>query len=107
MINQVLEEIKIAEEKAETIKADALRESNQILLNAEIEAGRLKKEFAQLAKQNLKASIDACTKMADADAQSIIAKGQVDADHFKADKAENVALTSDKIVKEFLTKYNL
>ncbi len=105
MIEEVLVEIRKAEEKADAMVKDANAEGKQIVLQAEADAEKQKKETVTGCKEDTRKSVQKAEKQAADKREAILKKGQEEADRLVDDKHAAIESESDKIVEMLLAKY--
>lgn len=105
MIDEVLNEIREAEAKADQIQKDAYQQSKDIMVQAELEASKLKKQTVLDCKQHQKEAQAEAEEKANKERETILKKGQQKADKLVEDKNAAIETAADKIVDELLTKY--
>jgi len=106
MVEEVLIEIRKAEDKAEAMLKDANAQGKQIVLQAEADAEKQKKLTVSGCKEDQKKAVQKAEKQAAEKREAILKKGQEKADRLLDDKHAEIEAQSDKIVETLLAKYN-
>ena len=106
MIEEVLVEIREAEEKADAMVKDANAEGKQIVLQAEADADKQKKLTVSGCKDDTKKALQKAEKQAADKRDAILTKGQEQANRLIEDKHAEIESQSDKIVEMLLAKYS-
>jgi V/A-type H+-transporting ATPase subunit G/H len=106
MIEEVLVEIREAEEKADAMVKDANAEGKQIVLQAEADADKQKKLTVSGCKDDTKKALQKAEKQAADKRDAILKKGQEQANSLIEDKHAEIESQSDKIVEMLLAKYS-
>ncbi len=106
MIEEVLVEIREAEEKADAMVKDANAEGKQIVLQAEADADKQKKLTVSGCKDDTKKALQKAEKQAADKRDAILKKGQEQANRLIEDKHAEIESQSDKIVEMLLAKYS-
>lgn len=106
MIEEVLVEIREAEEKADAMVKDANAEGKQIVLQAEADADKQKKLMVSGCKDDTKKALQKAEKQAADKRDAILKKGQEQANRLIEDKHAEIESQSDKIVEMLLAKYS-
>lgn len=102
MIEELIEEIKKAEDEAERIVKSAIDESANISFEAMNEAERLKKSAAEDIKQAVKEVYAAAEKAGDEAAKERIALAQAEADSIVKKAEKNIARTAEELSDAFI-----
>ena len=105
MIEEVLKDIKAAEEKADAMIKDANAAGKQIVLQAEADAEKQKKQMVSGCKEDQRAAAQKAEKQAADKRAAILKKGQAEAEGLIEDKHAEIEEKSDKIVESILAKY--
>ena len=106
MIEEVLVEIREAEEKADAMVKDANAEGKQIVLQAEADADKQKKLTVSGCKDDTKKALQKAEKQAADKRDAILKKGQEQANRLIEDKHAEIDSQSDKIVEMLIAKYS-
>lgn len=106
MIEEVLVEIREAEEKADAMVKDANAEGKQIVLQAEADAEKQKKLTVSGCKEDTRKAVQKAEKQAADKREAILKKGQEEANRLIEDKHAEIESQSDKIVEMLLAKYS-
>lgn len=106
MIEEVLVEIREAEEKADAMVKDANAEGKQIVLQAEADADKQKKLTVSGCKDDTKKALQKAEKQAADKRDAILKKGQEQANRLIEDKHAEIESQSDKIVEMLIAKYS-
>ena len=106
MIEEVLNEIRQAEEKADAMIKDANAEGKQIVLQAEADAEKQKKITVSECKEDQRKAVGKAEEQARTKREQILKKGQESAERLIDDKHAEIEEQSDKIVKMILAKYS-
>lgn len=106
MIEEVLVEIREAEEKADAMVKDANAEGKQIVLQAEADADKQKKLTVSGCKDDTKKALQKAEKQAADKRDAILKKGQEQANRLIEDKHAEIESQSDTIVEMLLAKYS-
>lgn len=105
MIEEVLNDIRKAEEKVDGMLKDANAEGKQIVLQAEAEAEKQRKLTVSGCKEDQKKAVANAEKQAADKREVILKKGQEEANRLIEDKHAEIEAQSDKIVEMLLAKY--
>ena len=105
MIEEVLNDIRKAEEKVDAMLKDANAEGKQIVLQAEADADKQRKLTVSSCKEDAKKAIAKAEKQASDRREVILKKGQEEATRLIEDKHAEIETESDKIVEMLLSKY--
>ncbi|MBO4381240.1 MAG: hypothetical protein J5815_03710 [Clostridia bacterium] len=106
MVEEVLIEIRKAEEKVDAMLKDANAQGKQIVLQAEADAEKQKKLTVSGCKDDQRKAVQKAEKQAADKRESILKKGQDEADRLIDDKHAEIEAQSDKIVEMLLAKYS-
>ena len=106
MVEEVLNEIRQAEEKADAMIKDANAEGKQIVLQAEADADKQKKLTVTGCKDDARKAVQKAEEQARVKREQILKKGQEAADRLIDDKHAEIEAQSDKIVEMVLAKYS-
>lgn len=105
MIDDVLIEIKSAEEKAEAMQKEAYQQGKDIVLAAEIEAEKQKKMTVAECKADQKSAVEQAEAKATKNREDILKKGRLSADKLVEEKQDSIEIAADKILDMLLAKY--
>ena len=105
MIDDILKDIRDAEDKADEIIRDANQKGKDIVAKAESDAGAQKCATLKECKEDRKTAIDKATSNALLKREEILKKGKAAADDVVEQKKADVEKASDELVKELLGKY--
>lgn len=105
MIDEIINEIKAAEEKADQMQKDAYQEGKDIVLQSELDSEKMKKEVILECKEAQKAAVQAAETKAAAKRNDILKKGEQAAKQLIDDKNSAVEQQADSIVGLLLQKY--
>ena len=105
MIDDVLNDIRQAEEKAERMQKQAYQRGKEIVLNAEAEAEAQKKATVAECKEDRARILQNARAKADEKTKAILKKGSEDAEYLIAEKAPVIEECADKVVAILLSKY--
>ena len=105
MIDEVLKEIKICEDKADEMQRQAYLDGKKIVLDAETEAERQKKATIAECKQDIKEAQLKAEKKASERRAKVLADGEKKAQELIDSKHSEIHEVSDKIVNMLLEKY--
>ncbi|MCQ2408999.1 MAG: hypothetical protein MJ068_00485 [Clostridia bacterium] len=105
MIDEIISEIRAAEEKADQMQKDAYQEGKDIVLQAELEAESIKKNTVLECKEAQKAAAAAAEAKAASKRNDILKKGEQAAKQLIDDKSSAVEQQADSIVQLILDKY--
>ena len=106
MVEEVLTEIRKAEEKVDAMLKDANAQGKQIVLQAEADAEKQKKLTVSGCKDDQRKAVQKAEKQAADKRESILKKGQDEANRLIDDKHAEIEAQSDKIVEMLLAKYS-
>ena len=106
MVEEVLIEIRKAEEKVDAMLKDANAQGKQIVLQAEADAEKQKKLTVSGCKDDQRKAVQKAEKQAADKRESILKKGQDEANRLIDDKHAEIEAQSDKIVEMLLAKYS-
>ncbi|MBR4800470.1 MAG: hypothetical protein IK048_02190 [Clostridia bacterium] len=106
MVEEVLIEIRKAEEKADAMLKAANAQGKQIVLQAEADAEKQKKLTVSGCKEDQRNAVQRAEKQAADKREAILKKGREDAERLVDDKHAEIEAQSDKIVEMLLEKYN-
>lgn len=105
MIDDILKDIRDAEDKADEIIRDANQKGKDIVAKAESDAGAQKRATLKECKEDRKTATDKATSNAFLKREEILKKGKAAADDVVEQKKADVEKASDELVKELLGKY--
>lgn len=105
MIDDILKDIRDAEDKADEIIRDANQKGKDIVAKAESDAGVQKRATLKECKEDRKTATDKATSNALLKREEILKKGKAAADDVVEQKKADVEKASDELVKELLGKY--
>lgn len=105
MIDDILKDIRDAEDKADEIIRDANQKGKDIVAKAESDAGAQKRAMLKECKEDRKTATDKATSNALLKREEILKKGKAAADDVVEQKKADVEKASDELVKELLGKY--
>ena len=105
MIDDILKDIRDAEDKADEIIRDANQNGKDIVAKAESDAGAQKRATLKECKEDRKTANDKATSNALLKREEILKKGKAAADDVVEQKKADVEKASDELVKELLGKY--
>ena len=105
MIDDVLKDIREAEEKADEMLKRAYQRGKDIVLRAEAEAEAEKKSTVSECKQDRVKILQDARKQADERTNTILKRGAENAEYFIEEKKPAVEQCADKVVKILLGKY--
>lgn len=106
MVEEILVEIRKAEDKVEGMLKDANAEGKQIVLRAEADAEKQKKITVTECKDDQRKAVQRAEKQAEEKRAAILKKGQEAADRMVDDKHAEIEAQSDKIVEMIIAKYS-
>lgn len=105
MIDDILKDIRDAEDKADEIIRDANQKGKDIVAKAESDAGAQKRATLKECKEDRKTATDKATSNALLKREEILKKGKAAADDVVEQKKADVEKASDELVEELLGKY--
>ena len=105
MIDEVLDEIRNAEAKADQKQKDAYQQGKDIVLQAEFDAAKLKKQTVLDCKQSQKDAALEAEKKANMAREAILKNGKQNSEKLVDDKNSAIEDAANKIVEELLAKY--
>ena len=105
MIDDILKEIRDAEDKADEIIKDANQKGKEIVAKAESDAHNQKRATLKECKEDRKLAVDKANTNALLKREDILKKGKVAADKVVEDKKADVEKASDELVHALLEKY--
>ena len=105
MIDDILKDIRDAEDKADEIIRDANQKGKDIVAKAESDAGAQKRATLKECKEDRKTATDKATANALLKREEILKKGKAAADDVVEQKKADIEKASDELVKELLGKY--
>lgn len=105
MIEEVLNEIKVAEERADELQKQAFQDGKQLVLNAELEAEKQRKDTVAGCKSDLRNAQSAAEAKAAVLRKEILAEGEKTATEFTKSKEKDIQGKSDEILDLLLKKY--
>ena len=105
MVEEVLVEIRKAEEQVDEMLKNANAEGKQIVLQAEADAEQQKKLTVSSCKEDARKAVQKAEKQAADKRENILKRGQEEADRLIEDKHADIEAQSDKIVEMLLAKY--
>lgn len=106
-LDAVILEIRAAEEQAEAIARDSYIAGKNIVLNAEAEADRQRKDAVEQCKQSRREALDAAGQRADKRRAAILAKGEAAAKKSIEEHRADVSAKADALVDVVLKKYGV
>ena len=107
MIEEVLNDIRKAEEKADAIWKEANVHGKQIVLQAEQDAEKQKKLTVAGCKDDQRKALQKAEQQAREKREAILKRGQEEANRLVDDKHAEIETQSDKIVGILLAKYGI
>ena len=105
MIEEVILDVKRAEEEAAQIAEKSLLNAKEITVQAEIKAESIRKKTATECKEELKNAIIKAEAQAETERLAILEKGRADAAALVAEKKKEVDSVADFIVDAFVKKF--
>ncbi|MDE6060222.1 MAG: hypothetical protein K2G31_01965 [Clostridia bacterium] len=105
MIETAIKEIKEAELKAEQMQKDAYQRGKEIVLEAEAEAERQKRQTVQACKVDRDNALNEARRKASEKSQAIIKEGEAQAQALVDEKKAVADAAAGKIVDMLLAKY--
>lgn len=105
MIEEVLNEIKSAEERASEMQSKAFQEGKKIVLDAELKAEKEKKETVLQCKADFRRAVAEAEKSAEARCNDIIKSGEISAEKFVESKKEIIDEKANELLGILLDKY--
>ncbi len=105
MIEEVLKEIKSAEETASEMQSKAFQEGKQIVLDAELKAEKERKETVLQCKADFRRAIAEAEETANARRTKIIENGEISAKEYVESKSAKIDEKADELVGVLLDKY--
>ena len=105
MIEEVLKDIRVAEEKADDMIKQANADGKQIVLQAEADAEKQKKLTVLGCKEDQRNAVQKAEGQAAEKRAAILKKGQAEAERLIDDKHAEIEAKSDALVEAILLKY--
>lgn len=105
MIEEVILDVKRAEDEAAQITEKSLLNAKEITVQAEIKAEGIRKKTAVECKEELKNAINKAETQAESERAAILEKGRADAAALVAEKKKEVDAVADFIVDAFVKKF--
>ncbi len=105
MIEEVILDVKRAEDEAAQITEKSLLDAKEITVQAEIKAEGIRKKTAAECKEELKNAINKAETQAESERAAILEKGRADAAALVAEKKKEVDAVADFIVDAFVKKF--
>lgn len=105
MIEEVILDVKRAEDEAAQITEKSLLNAKEITVQAEIKAESIRKKTAAECKEELKNAIIKAEAQAETERAAILEKGRADAAALVAEKKKEVDAVADFIVDAFVKKF--
>lgn len=105
MIEEVILDVKRAEDEAAQITEKSLLNAKEITVQAEIKADSIRKKTAAECKEELKNAINKAETQAESERAAILEKGRADAAALVAEKKKEVDAVADFIVDAFVKKF--
>lgn len=105
MIEEVILDVKRAEDEAAQITEKSLLDAKEITVQAEIKAEGIRKKTAAECKEELKNAIIKAETQAESERAAILEKGRTDAAALVAEKKKEVDAVADFIVDAFVKKF--
>ena len=105
MIEEVILDVKRAEDEAAQITEKSLLDAKEITVQAEIKAEGIRKKTAAECKEELKNAIIKAEAQAETERAAILEKGRADAAALVAEKKKEVDAVADFIVDAFVKKF--
>lgn len=106
MVEEILVEIRKAEEQVDEMLKNANAEGKQIVLQAEADAEKQKKLTVSGCKEDARGAVQKAEKQAADKRETILKRGQEEANRLIDEKHAEIEAQSDKIVEMLLAKYN-
>ncbi|MCI5819523.1 MAG: hypothetical protein MRZ86_02940 [Acidaminococcus sp.] len=105
MIEEVILDVKRAEDEAAQITEKSLLNAKEITVQAEIKADSIRKKTAAECKEELKNAIIKAEAQAETERAAILEKGRADAAALIVEKKKEVDSVADFIVDAFVKKF--
>ena len=105
MIEEVILDVKRAEDEAAQITEKSLLDAKEITVQAEIKAEGIRKKTAAECKEELKNAINKAETQAESERAAILEKGRADAAALIVEKKKEVDSVADFIVDAFVKKF--
>ena len=105
MIDDVLKDVREAEEKAEQMQKHAYQRGKDVVLKAEAEAEAQKRATVSECKVDRAKILQSTRERAAEKTQTILKRGAENADYFIEEKKSAVEECADKVVEILLSKY--
>ena len=105
MIEEVILDVKRAEEEAATITEKSVAEAKDITVKAEIAAAAMRKKATSECKEALKSAVSKAEAEAAKARASIIAQGVANASSLSESKKKEAENVADFIVESFVKKF--
>lgn len=105
MIDDVLKDVREAEQKAEQLQKDAYARGKEIVLKAEAEAESHKKSTVKECKEERSDALKRARLLADERTREILAEGEKLAEELANEKAAAVDTCADKVANILFSKY--
>ena len=106
LIDEVLREVRSAEDKADQVYKEAVERGKNIVLAAETEADRLRRDTVTECKQMRKQMLEEAEQRAKAQREAILKKGAELADELTDSRNSMVEEAADAVVRMLLEKYS-
>jgi vacuolar-type H+-ATPase subunit H len=107
MLDEVIKEIKAAEEDADRLQREAYDEGKRIVFDAENEAEKRKKDTFNLSKTEMREAIAKAKSDAEAETARILERGRAEADAFYNKLLPEAEKLADETVSVFLKRYGI
>ena len=105
MIEDVLKEIREAEQRAEQLQKEAYQRGKELVLNAEAEAERQRKDTVRECKEDRKAALQRARVTSGDKAQAAFKKSVEQVANMTEDKSPEIEKAASKVVELLIEKY--
>lgn len=107
MIEKIISEVNLAEERAKDIVNKAIAKSKAMVVNAEDEAEKMKKDTAQYIKDAMREAVAQAQAKADAFREEILQKGAQEAQRLVDERNKKIDEAADFLLQKLLEKYKV
>lgn len=107
MLEQIISEVKQAEEEAQRIISDSILKGKEMVQKAELEAENLKKQAFLRIKEESKKIVREAEELAAQNRENIIEDGKITGQELIKSKSKKIDEIADILLKNMLDKYGV
>lgn len=106
MINEILDEIRLAEAEADEMQKKAVEDAKQAVINADEESRKIRATAVKAVKEERRKVVDTATKEGNEQSQKILASGKTEANKMvkDADVTEAVKFIKEKVLASYVDR---